>query len=226
MTGRRLDEGTETWCRNGDLMTEQKLDDETEWKLDDGTETWWRNGDLMTGPKLDGGTETSWRDQNLMVERRLDEEMKTWWWNGYLMRGPKLDDRTRTWWQNEDLMPRRKLNDGTETWRDEPFIPKSLIRDHSRLLSWLSLCVHRMHYTASWCLECIKSWMRRSSGGLYSVCPFAWTRNPRFVSFRYRSADTLRSPLFSGSSRLYRLGVSQAQKVKESGDERPRLRAP
>ena len=28
-----------------------------------------------------------------------------------------------------------------------------------------------------------------------------------------------------GSSRLYRLGVSQAQKVKVSGDERPRLRA-
>ena len=29
----------------------------------------------------------------------------------------------------------------------------------------------------------------------------------------------------SGSSRLYRLGVSQAQKAKESGDERPQLRA-
>ena len=28
-----------------------------------------------------------------------------------------------------------------------------------------------------------------------------------------------------GISRLYRLGVSQAQKAKESGDERPRLRA-
>ena len=28
-----------------------------------------------------------------------------------------------------------------------------------------------------------------------------------------------------GSSRLYRLGVSQAQKAKESRDERPRLRA-
>ena len=30
---------------------------------------------------------------------------------------------------------------------------------------------------------------------------------------------------YPGSSRLYRLDVSQAQKAKESGDERPRLRA-
>ena len=30
----------------------------------------------------------------------------------------------------------------------------------------------------------------------------------------------------SGSGRLYRLGVSQSQKSNESGDERPRLRAP
>ena len=38
---------------------------------------------------------------------------------------------------------------------------------------------------------------------------------------RWRSFIEPTSP---GNSRLYRLGVSQAQKAKESGDERPRLR--
>ena len=35
----------------------------------------------------------------------------------------------------------------------------------------------------------------------------------------------LTTPSQPGSSRLYHLGVSQAQKAKVSGDERPRLRA-
>ena len=42
---------------------------------------------------------------------------------------------------------------------------------------------------------------------------------------RVLGASTRGGHCSPGSSRLYRLGVSQAQKTKVSGDERPRLRA-
>ena len=78
----RLDERTETWWYDRDLMRRLKLDETTE--TDERTETWWNDWDFRRQLGLDETTETWWNDWDLLRRLRLlDETNETWWddWN-------------------------------------------------------------------------------------------------------------------------------------------------
>ena len=70
-----------------------------------------------------------------------------------------------------------------------------------------------------------KSTYRAAMVLLVSSCSFLFASFPNFSPPRADYSPGKNWNKSSGRSRLYRLGVSQDQKAKVSGDERPQLRA-